>query len=202
MDDITSFLKTKLNSRAVETTAKYVVPALIKYPVWDTVMMVVGVIGVVLVLILVGVPIVRWIRGWFIQDNPRKIEDANRSTGEFNTLQALKQLFPNHSFQTIRPDWLINPETGARMEIDLCCPELGLAVEYDGEQHSRWVPDFQRSYADFMAQRRRDSYKDEQVARYGYALIRVPYTLVQQADIRDYLIRALEQVKTHDRLAY
>jgi predicted nucleic acid-binding Zn-ribbon protein len=50
------------------------------------------------------------------------------------TREVLEELFGT-KFPSIRPDWLINPETGRKLEVDCYSEELGLGLEYQGTQH-------------------------------------------------------------------
>lgn len=38
-------------------------------------------------------------------------------------------------FEKVRPDFLINPKTNSRLELDGYCKDFKLAFEYDGKQH-------------------------------------------------------------------
>jgi hypothetical protein len=43
-------------------------------------------------------------------------------------------------FRKVRPDFLLYPETGRNLELDLFCTELKLAFEIDGAQHNEYFP--------------------------------------------------------------
>ena len=80
-------------------------------------------------------------------------------------------------FKTIRPDWLRNPETGAKLELDCYNDELKIAVEYNGEQHYKWPNFTNQTYEQFINQVRRDKLKTELCDRNGVYLIPVPYNV-------------------------
>lgn len=61
--------------------------------------------------------------------------------------------------ENARPDWLRNPETGYTLELDFYLPEASIALEVQGEQHSRHIPFFHPTLADFEAQLQRDEIK-------------------------------------------
>ena len=63
----------------------------------------------------------------------------------------LGEKFPN-----VRPSWLLNKETGYRLELDGYCPKLKLAFKYDGIQHFKYPNPFHRDLNDFNRQRKRD----------------------------------------------
>lgn len=58
-----------------------------------------------------------------------------------NKIATIVKLFTKYNvYQNFRGfSWLVNPGTGKRLELDIWVPELGLAIEYDGEQHFRPV---------------------------------------------------------------
>lgn len=72
----------------------------------------------------------------------------------------------------MRPDWLINPSTGYKLELDCYNEELKLAFEYDGELHDKDVDFFKNSSSQ---QRERDIIKDGLCKQHGIKLIRISY---------------------------
>jgi hypothetical protein len=47
-----------------------------------------------------------------------------------------KNKYPNNKvYYNYRPEWLINPLTGKRLELDIYYPELNLAIEINGIHH-------------------------------------------------------------------
>jgi very-short-patch-repair endonuclease len=97
-------------------------------------------------------------------------------------------------FPSIKPDWLINPKTGRRMEIDCYCKEMRLGVEIDGEQHHRYIPYFhKKGYSEFEAMQERDMMKNVLIKKRGINLIRLPYT-VPDNEIEMFLMKKLNEV--------
>jgi len=48
----------------------------------------------------------------------------------------IRLLFPNNDVMSdVRFDWLVNPKTNKKLEIDIWVPYTKLAIEYDGEHH-------------------------------------------------------------------
>jgi hypothetical protein len=112
------------------------------------------------------------------------------SLGESQCQQVLASLFPGYTFTTVRPNFLRNPTTGRNLELDFYCPELNLALEYQGEQHYRFNPVYHNSVQDFYGQLERDRIKQELCTRHGVTLIQVPHSV---GSIRDYLKWLVEQ---------
>jgi hypothetical protein len=70
----------------------------------------------------------------------------------------------------VRPEWLINPETGNALEIDIYFPDLKLGFEIQGTQHYRFTPGLQATYADYQKQLRHDTLKIQVCLDKGVAL--------------------------------
>jgi hypothetical protein len=99
------------------------------------------------------------------------------------------KLFPN-----VRPAWLINPETGRRLELDCYNEELKLAVEYNGIQHYVWPNFTNQSRSTFISQLRRDRLKRDLCVVHGVDLLVVPYT-VPLIEIPNHLLLRLRMLK-------
>jgi flagellar basal body-associated protein FliL len=125
---------------------------------------------------------------------PNKSRKATKSSqGETECRRVLEKLY-HRKFPNVRPEWLINPETGRRLEVDCICLDKDFpykfGVEYDGEGH--YKPSYNQTQEEFEAQVHRDRIKDELLKKLGYKLIRVPYT-VHIKDIEGYLITELKR---------
>jgi hypothetical protein len=118
---------------------------------------------------------------------------ALASSGEQETRNALSRLF-GKTFVKVRPPFLVNPETGRRLELDCFNQELMLGVEYNGIQHYVYPNPFHRTQLEFEAQLRRDRYKADQCKTAGVQLITVPFT-TKRVDIESYLRQALDETK-------
>jgi hypothetical protein len=91
------------------------------------------------------------------------------------TEQKVREIFESilgKSFPTTRPNFLKNPKTGRNLELDGYCEELGMAFEYDGEQHFKEMDYMGSSLKDIKA---RDKLKDKLCEEANIILIRVPY---------------------------
>ena len=84
------------------------------------------------------------------------------------------KLFPGKSFKKCRPPFL-RSSLGTRLELDGYCPELGIAFEYQGEQHYDPKSYFQRgrqgSFENLIA---RDKFKAQRCKEVGVQLLVVP----------------------------
>ena len=78
--------------------------------------------------------------------------------------------------RNVRPRWLRNPETGRNLELDMYCPDLRLACEYNGSQHYHESELHRPGSDDFRRQQRRDRLKKRLCERHGVRLIVVPFT--------------------------
>lgn len=96
----------------------------------------------------------------------------NRSKGEKECLRAAVKIFDT-DFKTVRPNWLKNPKTNRNLEIDLYSDKLGIGIEYQGEQHTRYIKKFHRTKAAYLKQIENDRLKVKLCDKVGVYLIRV-----------------------------
>ena len=92
------------------------------------------------------------------------------------------------------PDFLRNPVTGGSFNLELDCydPGLKLAVEYNGQQHYKYLPYFHKNKESFLNQKYRDNMKKQMCKEKGVCLIEVPFS-VKLNDIEQYLIREIQK---------
>lgn len=117
-----------------------------------------------------------------IQSLPRHIQDPDyrqehernvkkRSKGEQACKDAAEKIF-GVQFATIRPPWLTNDETGRCMELDIFNEDLMVAIEYQGIQHSVYVPFLHKNDPEnFEKQKQRDVKKRLLCKEHGVHLI-------------------------------
>jgi len=100
------------------------------------------------------------------------------SKGEIECRRVMKTIF-NKPFNKDRPDFLQNPVTGGRFNLELDCYEasLRLAVEYNGVQHYKFVPYFHKNKEAFYNQKYRDNMKRMLCRDNRVNLIEVPNTV-------------------------
>lgn len=116
-----------------------------------------------------------------------------KSKGEKQCKMALKNIFKNHDFITIRPNWLKNPETGKNLEIDLYNDNLKLGIEYNGYQHYIFPNRYHKSRRDFIAQVRRDMFKQQVCDKMGIYIIVVPFH-ISNNNIENYIRQKLHRI--------
>jgi hypothetical protein len=120
----------------------------------------------------------------------KKKDEPTGSKGEIECRRVLESLF-HLPFDKARPDFLNNPVTGGNnLELDCYNEQLKLAVEYDGEQHSKFIPFFHKNRETFYNQRYRDYMKIQMCKANGVTLIKVPHT-IKLDGIEKYIIQKL-----------
>jgi hypothetical protein len=113
--------------------------------------------------------------------------------------EIFEQIF-HTPFKSVRPDWLKNPVSGGHnLELDGFAPDIrtpigrGLAFEYDGAQHSKYIPRFHPNGPDdFIYQVKKDSLKDLRCKEQGVMLIRIPH-FVDYSDLERYIRQKLSR---------
>jgi hypothetical protein len=116
------------------------------------------------------------------------------SSGERECRRVLRKIF-NKPFQKCRPDFLSNPVTGDRFNLELDCYEdsLKLAVEYNGAQHYKFIPYFHKNKEAFYNQKYRDQLKRHMCQQNKVNLIEVPNT-VEVPQIEGYIRNKLKMI--------
>jgi len=83
----------------------------------------------------------------------------------------------NAPFPKIKPEWLVNPETHHRLELDGYNENIKIAFEFNGPQHYMYYPKFHKHFDDFIKQQEKDYFRQITCEENGVTLISVPYTL-------------------------
>jgi hypothetical protein len=120
---------------------------------------------------------------------PAKPAFVRESKGEIECKRVLEKIF-QRAFPKKRPLFLLNNVTGKPLEIDCCCEEMKLGVEYNGKQHYEFVPGMHKNYEAFRNQQYRDEMKERLCKENNFTLITVPYTIPHE-QIETYLIQQL-----------
>lgn len=122
----------------------------------------------------------------------KKPKDCDGSIGEQICRKHLEMRL-REKFTRERPEFLKNPITSNKLELDCFNKKLNLALEYNGKQHYEYVPKFHKTRSDFHNQKYRDNIKRDLCLKNGINLIEVPYT-VKHNNIPAYIDMALEKL--------
>jgi hypothetical protein len=95
-------------------------------------------------------------------------------SGERFCKLIFEKLFDS-KFEKTKPRWLKNPETNYFLELDGYCKDLGIAFEYQGEQHFRLVSKYKMTEKTLEKQKNRDEFKRNKCKELGIILIVVPH---------------------------
>ena len=88
-----------------------------------------------------------------IQDKNFINEPVKRSRGEDKVYSLMREIYPKQLIlRNIRPSWLKG------LEIDIYVPRKKIAIEYQGEQHRKPVPDFGGKNT-YISQKKNDQLK-------------------------------------------
>jgi hypothetical protein len=129
-----------------------------------------------------------------INIDSRSKKTPKKSKGEKEVHEALERIFQK-PFYHGRPNFLKNPINNYNLELDCYNSEIGLAVEYNGEQHYKYIPFFHQNKEAFTNQLYRDELKRRLCKEAGVVLIEVPYT-VSVKNIESYLKNIINNYKT------
>lgn len=99
----------------------------------------------------------------------------------------LLQSYLGHNFPKARPAWL------GGLELDGYCEELGLAFEYQGKQHSEYIPHFHRTEDAFPKQQEHDQRKRELCGENDVTLVEVSheFDFTKHDELEAYVISEL-----------
>lgn len=123
---------------------------------------------------------------FFKQSYRLTLRNSSISRGERLCKEAAEKIF-KVPFQKVRPRFLINPNTGRAMEIDVYNEDLRIGIEYNGKQHYYFTPYFHENNSKFEEQVQRDKLKRKLCVNHGISLIIVPYT-IRFENIHDFIL--------------
>ncbi len=107
------------------------------------------------------------------------------SKGETECRRAIEHI-TGKPFPKVRPNFMLNGVSGHNLELDCYNDELKVAVEYNGEQHYKYIPYFHPNKEAFYNLKYRDEMKQRLCEQNNIKLITVPYT-VKHEDIEMYI---------------
>lgn len=139
------------------------------------------------------------------EDEPQQIQVGKKKwKHEEECRRIFEKLLEPYKFPSVRPDWLKSPLTGCNLELDGYNGDImtdkgqGLAFEYDGKQHKRYVKKFHKTKNDFEYQKERDRFKNKVCKEKGVTLIRIPHK-VKYEYLENYIRAALENIKVYEK---
>jgi very-short-patch-repair endonuclease len=103
-------------------------------------------------------------------------DETSRDRQGSKAEQALKQTVEEElgiTLVKVRPYWLINPYTRQKLELDMFCEEMNLAIEYNGPQHYEFSADHHWSKSHLHRQQMRDLVKQVLCEDMGIRLVKV-----------------------------
>jgi len=112
--------------------------------------------------------------------------------GEEEVRSIFEKIF-NKKFIKVNPDWLRNPRTGYRLQLDGYCEELNLAFEYNGRQHYEIVKEFKMTEKRLEMQKFTDKFKINKCKERGIVLIIIPQIdlYIKYSDLKTYIYKHL-----------
>ena len=124
---------------------------------------------------------------------PKQSKDSPKTSRGETECRRVLQKYLKKPFPNCRPDFLRNPVTGGRFNLELDCyePSLKLAVEYNGAQHYKYIPYFHKNKEAFLNQKYRDEMKQRMCRENNVNLIEVPNTIAL-TNIENYLVGKLK----------
>lgn len=113
-----------------------------------------------------------------------------RYKNEAYSRRVLEKLFQK-TFHKIKPDWLISPKTGEKLELDGFNESEHLAFEYNGKQHYATVKLWHSGDKDLTYQLEIDEWKLQKCQERDICLLIIPYQYDSKKKIDSYIIREL-----------
>ena len=114
---------------------------------------------------------------------------ATTSQGETLLKEILDFIFRDESYlDNHRPDWL------AGLELDRYYPNLKIAFEYQGFQHSYFVPYYHNTIQDYKDQKKRDKKKRQLCRKNKVVLVRIYYWQLSVGGVCQYTRKALKKL--------
>lgn len=104
--------------------------------------------------------------------------DISRSIGERKILRFLKKYRIEYIEEKIFRD-CINPKTDCQLRFDFYLPKHNICIEYDGEQHFKYVAEFDKGDLQKLKERQnRDKFKNKYCEERGIVLVRIKYNRI------------------------
>lgn len=128
----------------------------------------------------------------FLKKDKASSKIGFESKGEKECRRVLEK-YTGKLFSKKRPSFLRNHISGHNLELDCFNDDLKLALEYNGEQHYKYIPYFHSTKDSFYNLKYKDDIKQRLCAENGIHLIIVPYTIPFE-HIEKYVKDKLEKI--------
>lgn len=129
--------------------------------------------------------------------NNNRSKTPFESKGESECRRAIEHI-TQLPFPKVRPNFLNNHISGQSLELDCFNGDMKLAIEYNGEQHYKFIPHFHSNKDSFYNMRYRDDMKMRLCKENGVDLIVVPYT-VKRENIQSFIEKKLYELRPNWR---
>lgn len=107
---------------------------------------------------------------------------------ETELVRILEEYFgKNDIFTSVHPIWA-ESEKGVLYEYDIYIKSIRLFIEYDGQQHYKFVKIFHKTKKNFTRQQYRDSQKNKLAAKNNFKLIHIRF---DEPLYKDYILQKL-----------
>nr|QQV29495.1 hypothetical protein K-LCC10_0240 [Kaumoebavirus] len=113
-----------------------------------------------------------------------------KTKNEAKIKKIMETMF-EESFPKGRYDFLYWETTNKNLELDGYCEELGIAFEYNGQQHYKFVEMWHKTEDKLEDQKARDRFREKKCQEEGISLVVIPYWLTELDDILDTIGEAL-----------
>lgn len=121
------------------------------------------------------------------EEDEEQGEDKKKKWKMEERCRKIFQDIYKEKFPKCNPEFLKNPETKRKLELDGYCENKKLAFEYQGYQHYIFPNRWHRSLEDFNKGLRRDQFKFDRCNAYGVYLITIPYN-VPENSLKEFII--------------
>src|SRR5690606_6209860 len=126
----------------------------------------------------------------------RKPEKAPKSKAPNSREEKCRDIFEaltGRAYPTVRPNWLRNPKTNRKLELDGFCADLRSAFEYNGKQHYEYPNAFHKTEDDFHSLVERDRIKAQTCVSQGVNLLVIPYDL-EESKLESFIAAHLKEI--------
>lgn len=114
----------------------------------------------------------------FMSKDQYHCPSCNTSTGELDCYNTCKDILIGTEIITQYKIKYYGEHLDCKADyllVDIVIPDLGLAIEFDGDQHYKFISLFHRQYQNFVDQVNRDNYLIKYCQEHSIKLLRIPY---------------------------